>query len=121
MFSRSLNLWLRIPVAFLVLAAAPGAARAGWVTITNETSRVVVVQGTVTSNGQKQRSRPVRLLPGESVREHFASDSLRVEVFDGHAPDHLLLASDQPIKGAKQAFAVRESPAAVVLVAVKPR
>jgi hypothetical protein len=44
-----------------------------------------------------------------------------VEVFDGHAPDRLLLASDQSIKGEKQALAVRESRGAVVLVPVKPR
>lgn len=94
-----------VAVALTVAGPAP-AAEAGWVTIQNETSRVVVVQTTVTAEGHPRRSRPVRLLPGEHVREYHTSPSLRVEVFDGQPHDRALFAGTVGVRTDPQTFLV---------------
>ena len=77
---------LPLLAAFVLLTGTTGAADAGWVTITNETGRVVVIQETLAANGQPKRCKPVRLLPGESVREFQPAATVKVEVFDGQQP-----------------------------------
>ncbi len=75
-----------LAVALTVVGSAP-AADAGWITIQNDTGRVVVVQTTVSTNNQPRRGRPVRLLPGEHLREFHAAASVQVEVFEGQPQD----------------------------------
>jgi len=83
---------MRFPIVALmaVLMTAVGFAqdsRAACLTIRNDTNRVIVVQESVLQHGQAKRLRPIRLLPGESVKQ---SDSLvgtrSFEVFDGQSP-----------------------------------
>ena len=73
-----------------VLAALVGfanAAEAGWVTIKNDSNKAIVVQQTETVNGQAKPGKPVRLLPGECIREQHGNTCMRtVEVFDGQQP-----------------------------------
>jgi hypothetical protein len=92
--------------ALLAVAGLSGAAHAGWVTIQNDTNRVVVIQGSVTCEGHVRRCKPVRLLPGESLREYHSNPSLTVEVFDGRNPSTSLGTSTLTIKSEKQAFTV---------------
>lgn len=56
----------------LVLFAAP-AADAGWVTIKNETNQTIIVQECATVGGQVRKGKPVKLVPGETLREFQAS------------------------------------------------
>lgn len=97
---------LPLLAAFLFLTGTTGAADAGWVTITNETGRVVVIQETLPGPVQPKRCKPVRLLPGESVREFQAAGPVKVEVFDGQQPGRPLYAGDLAITADRQAFAV---------------
>ncbi|MBX9627425.1 MAG: hypothetical protein K2X82_26715 [Gemmataceae bacterium] len=97
---------LPLLAAFVLLTGTTGAADAGWVTITNETGRVVVIQETLAANGQPKRCKPVRLLPGESVREFQPAATVKVEVFDGQQPGRPLYAADLAITADRQAFAV---------------
>ncbi len=97
---------LMLVAALFVVAGGNGAARADWVTIRNDTNRVVVIQGSVTCEGHVRRCKPVRLLPGESHREYHSTPALTVEVFDGQNPSTSLGTSTLTIKSEKQAFTV---------------
>ncbi|MBX9579531.1 MAG: hypothetical protein K2X87_04415 [Gemmataceae bacterium] len=97
---------LPLLAAFFVLTGTTGAADAGWVTLKNDTQRVVVIQETVDSHGQPKRCKPVRLLPGESVREFQPAGTVKVEVFDAQNPGQPLYAGELAVKGDRQAFAV---------------
>ncbi|QDU19108.1 hypothetical protein [Urbifossiella limnaea] len=96
---------LAAAVVLTVLGSAP-AADAGWVTIQNDTGRVVVVQTTVTSNNQPRRGRPVRLLPGEHVREYHAAAAVQVEVFEGREQDRSLYCGQLALRTDPQAFSI---------------
>jgi hypothetical protein len=73
--------------ALLVTAGFSDAAQAGWLTIRNDTNRVVIVQETVVQDGQVKRLKPVRLLPGESVRQMESMTGTKTyEVFDAQNP-----------------------------------
>ena len=107
--------------AVLALMMSSGAAMAGWVTFKNETNRVIVVQWSVESNGQVKRCRPVRLLPGESVREFRNPHVLSVEVYDDQKPTRLLHTGNLKVGGESQAFSVNADGRTVSIAPVKPR
>ena len=97
-----------VAVALTVAGPAP-AADAGWVTIQNDTGRVVVVQTTVTAGGHARRGRPVRLLPGETAREYHTAPSLQVEVFDGQPQDRSLFSGSFAVRPDPQTYLVTSS------------
>ena len=107
--------------AFVVLTGTTGAADAGWLTLRNDTDRVLVIQETLDQNGQPKRCKPVRLLPGESVREFQPAGPLKVEVFDGQRPGQSLLCTELAVKGDRQAFAVGTDGKKVVISSVTRR
>lgn len=64
----------RCLVRLLLLAClgtllVPGSASAGWIALTNDTKQTVVVQETITVNGQARKCKPIKLAPGETLRE----------------------------------------------------
>ncbi len=54
---------------FVGLLLTPGFASAGWITISNDTNQTLVVQESVTVNGQVRKCKPLKLAPGETIRE----------------------------------------------------
>jgi len=100
-----------LPVVAVLLAVVgtASAADAGWVTIQNDTGRVVVVQITVSTNNQPRRARPIRLLPGEHLREFHATPSVQVEVFDGQPQDRSLFHGTLTLRSDPQTFLVTPS------------
>jgi len=100
-----------LPVVAVLLAVVGTAsvADAGWVTIQNDTGRVVVVQITVSTNNQPRRARPIRLLPGEHLREFHATPSVQVEVFDGQPQDRSLFHGTLTLRSDPQTFLVTPS------------
>ena len=112
---------IRLLVLAATLFAAWGQAsdaRAAWVTIQNDTKGVIVVQSATTVNGQVRRGKPVRLLPGESVREFYAPPSIAMEVYDAQNPNKPLLTAPLTIKTENQAFSVAATPVGVVVAPV---
>lgn len=111
-----LRTWL-LPVAtaLLAVAGAAGAADAGWVSIKNDTNRVIVVQGSATIKGQSKRCKPVRLLPGESAREYHLPPFVTVDVFDGRNPTKLLHTGNVRIRGENQGFSISVSGPGIVI------
>jgi hypothetical protein len=66
MYSHPLKL-LTLAVAAFLLATGP--ASAGWITISNDTNQTLILQESVTVNGQVRKCKPLKLAPGETVRE----------------------------------------------------
>src|SRR5262245_56591224 len=66
----------RVPVmvktsllAFVITAALAAPASAGWITITNATDKVVVIQETSVVNGRLVKGKAYKLTPGEVLKE----------------------------------------------------
>lgn len=97
---------LPLLAAFLGLTGTTGAAEAGWITFKNDTNRVLVIQETLDCKGQPKRCKPVRMLPGETLREFQPTGPLKLEVFDGQRPGQSVFAGEVVVKGDRQAFAV---------------
>ncbi len=111
--------FLSLVAALVSVLGSARAADAGWVTVRNDTNRVLVVQETVTTNGQPMRCKPVRLLPGESVRAFQPTGaSIKVEVFDGQNPAKNLYSGSQTSREKDQTFSITTDGKAVTLTAV---
>lgn len=58
-----------VSVLCIGFALMPGTATAGWIAISNDTNQTIVVQESITVNGQVRRCKPIKLAPGEVLRE----------------------------------------------------
>jgi len=109
---------LALIMALFAFVGSAGAADPGGVTLRNDTSRVVVVQCTVAGSGQPRRCKPVRLLPGESLREPCAAPTLKVEVFDGPNPAKSLFSGTLSVTPETPIFSISADGRTVVVVPV---
>lgn len=82
--------------ALVAVPLTSSAAAAGWITITNDTNMVVVIQDC--GDGKKGgRAKVVRLLPGETYREfQAAAGDKRMQIFEFRGPAKPLF--DGPVK-----------------------
>jgi hypothetical protein len=61
----------RVILTLIVLITGASAAPAGgWVAIINDTPNAVVVQSSCTLNNQVRKGKPIKLMPGETLREY---------------------------------------------------
>lgn len=121
MFTTLRNLFRPIALAAVLVVGFAARADAGWVTIRNDTSRPVVVQQSTYWNGDYRRAKPVRLLPGEALREDVpATEARRVEIFDGNHPPTTLFTGTLPVKQTDQMFAVTTDGRSTRLVPATP-
>jgi hypothetical protein len=103
-------------LAALALLGSACAADAAWITIKNDTNRVMVVQSAVGPKGQARRGRPVRLLPRESCREFVPPQAITLEVYDAQTPNKPILTSHLAVKKEEQAFSIMAtSPTGIVV------
>lgn len=108
----------RLALFSMALAAVlipVSAADAAWVAIQNDTKRVIVVQTGVTVNGQLRRGKPVRMLPGEVLREFYGPPAIAVEVYDAQNPNKPILSTPLAIKNENQGFSLSTTPQGLVL------
>jgi len=120
-------MWHGVRIGCLIIAAilAIGAgpvpvANADWVVIQNDTKRVIVVQSAITVNGQVKRGKPVRLLPGEAVREFHQPQAVGLEVYDPQNPNTPILSAPLTIKKENQKFSVATSGTGVAVTPADP-
>jgi hypothetical protein len=93
--------------AVVAVVGLSGSAEAGWVTIKNNTDRVIVVQELVVTNGVVKRGKPIRLLPGETVKEYQTNPCVKkVEVFDANDPARPLYTGNLNCKDENPAFSI---------------
>jgi hypothetical protein len=96
--------------AALIVVWCAGSADAAWVTFKNDTQDPVVVQEITIVNGQVKRGKPMRLLPGESLREFIAGPTVKkIEIFDAEKPDQKLWSGNLNCKDDTQSFSISES------------
>jgi len=119
--ARAYRIRLLFPLAIVLVLSPIGAAEAAWVTVKNDTNRVIVVQSAESVKGQLKRGKPVRLLPGESIREFHSPPAITLEVFDAQNPNKPLLSNNLSIKNENQAFSVGVAGAGVVVTAMPAR
>jgi len=119
---REFTMPCRLRIAWLLVAAAfavpVSAASADWIQVQNDTKRVIVVQSAIVVNGQAKRGRPVRLLPGESVKEFHQPPAIVLEVYDPANPLKAVLAAPLAVKRENQKFSVAPSGAGVTVAPV---
>lgn len=94
-------------LAVVAMVGVAGSGEAGWIVLKNETNKTVVVQETINQNGTEKRGKPIRLLPGESVKQFYAGPlTAKVEVFDGQNTTKSLFTGNITHKGEDQTFSV---------------
>ena len=110
---------LPLIVAVVFTTHSATAAGASWITIRNDTQQVIVLQELIVQDGQVKRLKPLRLLPGESVRQCEPSAGMKkFEAFDGKQPGGLLLSGELRVTDENQVFSIAESGGKTVLRAV---
>ncbi|HXD87318.1 MAG TPA: hypothetical protein VN641_12555 [Urbifossiella sp.] len=96
--------WLFSGAAVAITALGSSIAQAAWITIKNDSHRVVVVQHTVASQGRSRRCKPVQLLPGESLREFVAPQKMTLDLYDARNTSKLLHSANLAIQQENQTF-----------------
>ena len=90
----------------LLGSAAP--AHAGWLTVTNDTKQVIVIQETGGPLNRPIRGKVVKLQPGETYREfHLLSGTKSVTVYDADALTAPLATAKMTWEKDDAAFAVK--------------
>lgn len=98
---------LALAAALLAAVGSASAGDGGWVTFKNTTSQVIILQETVVSNGVTKRGRPIRLLPGETLRQFQATPAMRkFEVFDGRNTDRCLFCGNLNCHATSPSFSI---------------
>lgn len=114
-----LRIWLFLAAMLIVGAGPSEAANAAWITIQNDTKGVIVVQSAIVVNGQVKRGKPVRLLPGEVLKEFHQPPAVALEVYDPQFPNKAMLATPLAVKNENQKFSVSPSGLGVTVTEVK--
>lgn len=99
---------LLIVTAVFGLFGTASAAQGGWVTITNNTKQVIVIQETGGPLNRPIRGKLVKLQPGETYREYqLMAGTKNVQVYDAATPNTPLLQDKLTWDKADAAFAVK--------------
>ena len=107
MFTAVHSPFLAALAASVFVFAGASSAAASWITIKNDTKHSVVVQETMTVNGQVKRCKPVNLLPGETHREFIAGPTVKkLDVFDAQNPNRSLWSGSLHCKDESQTFSI---------------
>jgi hypothetical protein len=105
----------KLLLAVLVLAGVRTELRAAWITVQNDTKCVIIVQCTETVNGQVKRGKPIRLLPGESVKECHQPPGVTLDVYNAQNPNKPVLSTPLVVKAENQKFSVAPAAGGVVV------
>ena len=101
----------RFAVAFVLAYGLFGpatVAHAGWITVTNDTKQVIVIQETSGPLNRPVRGKCVKLQPGETYREYSLLGGTRnVVIFDAAAPNTPLSSDTMAWDKADANFAVK--------------
>ena len=87
--SLSLRYFWKIGLLGVLFAlAGSNSAFAGWMGFRNDTKDTIVVQETITVNGQSKQGKPQRLFTGEAVRDtQCVGPQRKISIFDPKTPN----------------------------------
>lgn len=101
----------RFPIALalaLALFGTADAAQAGWITVSNDTKQVIVIQETSGPLNRPVKGKCVKLQPGETYREYSLLGGTRnVVLFDATAPNTPLASEKMTWDKTDAAFSVK--------------
>ena len=104
-------------LAVFGLFGTASSAQAGWITITNNTKQLIIIQETGGPFSRPIRGKSVKLQPGETYREfQLTSGTKNVQVYDAATPTAPLLHDKLIWDRADVAFAVKTDGKTVTLV-----
>ena len=108
-------------VLFALASLGASQARAGWITIRNDTKQTLVVQEVTTVNGKVKAGKAIKLLPGESVRENRANPGSKdIVVYDPAQPNAPLLRGKIEWGKDDTVFSLTTEKKSIALAAVDP-
>ena len=104
--SLSLRYFWKIGLLGVLFAlASSGSAFAGWMGFRNDTKDTIVVQETITVNGQSKQGKPQRLFTGEAVRDTQCTGPQRnISIFDTKNPNTPIFTGNMPCPAANENF-----------------
>ena len=112
---------LALAAALLATAGSAPAGDGGWLTFKNTTRQTIVLQETVVTNGVTKRGRPIRLLPGETLKQFQATPAMRkFEVFDGCNPGKPLFSGSLNCLAASPSFSITSDAKGVSITPATP-
>lgn len=92
----------------VVLFGTANAAQAGWITVTNDTKQVIVIQETSGPLNRPVKGKCVKLQPGETYREYSLLGGTRnVVLYDAAAPNTPLATEKMAWDKIDAAFSVK--------------
>jgi hypothetical protein len=107
-----------ISLSLIAPVGAAGRASAGWLTIKNETNQPVVLQETVAVNNQVRRGKPIRLMPGEVLREYQSGNGTKsISVLECGGQKRTLCTHELTWTRNDHSFAVRKDGGSVQVLA----
>ncbi len=87
MFCRRPNFTSSWMLAIIVVLASVSIAQAGWMGLRNDTKAPIIVQETITANGQVKLGRPQQILAGEVIRDTQGAGGQRIYgIYDAKNP-----------------------------------
>ena len=96
-----------LALAFGLFGSA-NVAHAGWITVTNDTKQVIVIQETSGPLNRPVKGKCVKLQPGETYREYALLGGTRnVVIYDATAPNTPLTADTMSWDKADANFAIK--------------
>jgi hypothetical protein len=118
----AVNSWSRCLILLIGFASLGAAqARAGWITIRNDTKQTLVVQDVTTVNGKVKAGKAIKLLPGESVRENRSKPgSKSIVVYDPARPNTPLLRGKVEWGQDDTVFSLTPEKTSITLAAIDP-
>lgn len=101
----------RLPLVLALLVSAFGplnAANAGWITVTNDTKQVIMIQETTGPLNRAVKGKCIKLQPGETYREYsLLGGSRSVVIYDAAAPNTPLTSDTMTWDKTDAAFALK--------------
>jgi len=117
------RVWCRFLALLPLVLGMTLTADAGWVTLKNDSNRILMVQeAVVAQDGTVRRGKPTRLLPGETLREFQAGPVVkRIEVYEPQTPARPLFVGRLNFRDDNQVFSISSDgkSAAVVPIVAK--
>jgi hypothetical protein len=105
----------------IIASLGASQARAGWITIRNDTKQTLVVQEVKTVNGKTKAGKSIKLLPGEAVREYRSNPGTKsIVVYDPAQPQSPLLRSKIDWGKDDSTFSLSPEMKSIALAAVEP-
>jgi hypothetical protein len=100
----------------------PNRGLAGWLVLTNDTGRTLIVHELPDTKEQTRRKKPYHLHPGETLRLYLPTPTTKlIEVVDAARPGQTVWSGSLPCPASTQAFSLTTQAGEVVVASLPAR